>query len=180
MCVTNTTTRRPQPSSTSNPQVSFSQSLLSQRLFAGYVSTVPPKQPITSQSAYHFPSELVSSIDTQEKTLCQEKLPPKRRRKPQKPGLTAKNHERHFVVHNYHDHALDDGEGEGEEIEIDGSDEANHRRRGGVSIAFPLKLHSVLDQVELDGLSHVISWQEHGRAFAIHDPKVFVDHVMPK
>jgi hypothetical protein len=40
-----------------------------------------------------------------------------------------------------------------------------HRRRGGVSISFPLKLHSVLEQVEVDGFAHVISWQPHGRCF---------------
>jgi len=97
---------------------------------------------------------------------------PKRRRKPQKPGLTAKNQERHFVHHNYHDHANDPDE---EEV-----DDANHRRRGGVAVSFPLKLHSVLEQVEVDGFSHVISWQPHGRCFVIHKPKEFTDVVMPR
>jgi len=43
-----------------------------------------------------------------------------------------------------------------------------------------MKLHAILDQVEEDGLSHVISWQPHGRCFVIHKPKEFTDHVMPK
>jgi hypothetical protein len=104
----------------------------------------------------------------------QEKERPKRRRKPQKPGKTAKQNERHFVVHNYHDHSCDTDEDD--ELE---QQEASQRRRGGVTISFPLKLHAVLDQVERDGLAHVISWQAHGRCFVIHKPKEFVDHVMP-
>ena len=97
---------------------------------------------------------------------------PKRRRKPQKPGKTAKMNDRHFVIHNYHDHAND-------QDEVDTSDNDGQRRRGGVAISFPLKLHAVLDQVEMDGLSHIVSWQPHGRAFVIHKPKEFTDHVMP-
>ncbi|CAB9520026.1 Heat stress transcription factor [Seminavis robusta] len=53
------------------------------------------------------------------------------------------------------------------------------RNRGGVSQAFPDKLHKLLDQVEADGLGHVISWQPHGRCFVVHKPKVFVD-LLPK
>lgn len=99
---------------------------------------------------------------------------PKRRRKPQKPGFTAKNNERHFVQHNYHDHAYDRDETLAEE------DSQEERRRGGVSVAFPLKLHSVLIQAEADGLGHAISWQPHGRCFVIHKPKEFTDFVMPR
>ena len=98
---------------------------------------------------------------------------PKRRRKPQKPGKTAKMNDRHFVVHNYHDHSNDPCE----ETVVE---EAPQRRRGGVAVPFPVKLHAVLDQVEADGLAHVISWQPHGRCFVIHKPKEFVDNVMPR
>lgn len=120
----------------------------------------------------------------------------KRKRAPQKPGLTAKcktfylvtsnanlpfpaissnsilslshhcsftfptGQERHFVQHNYHDHAMDT-DNEGNSLE----DSHNGRQRGGVSVSFPTKLHSVLEQVELDGFAHVISWQPHGRCF---------------
>ena len=98
---------------------------------------------------------------------------PKRKRKPQKPGKTAKMNERHFVVHTYHDHARDSPDGIGVQ-------QAQSNRRGGVSVSFPIKLHAMLDQIEADGLAYVISWQVHGRAFQIHDPKEFVSHVMPK
>ncbi len=63
--------------------------------------------------------------------------------------------------------------------EVDQED-PNLRRRGGVSVAFPVKLHAVLDQVATDGLAHVVSWMPHGRCFVIHDPKEFVDHIMPR
>jgi hypothetical protein len=100
-----------------------------------------------------------------------QKPKPKRRRKPQKPGKTAKQNERHFVVHSYHDHADDHS--------VSDSEQEEQRRRGGVSVSFPIKLHAVLDQVEMDGLADVISWQPHGRAFVIHKPKEFVGHIMP-
>ena len=97
----------------------------------------------------------------------------KRRRKPQQPGKTAKQNDRHFVIHNYHDHAND----------IDDSGPIGYkqprRSSAGVSGAFPFKLHAILDQVERDGLSHIISWQPHGRCFVIHDPKEFTETVMP-
>jgi hypothetical protein len=94
----------------------------------------------------------------------------RRKRKPQKPGKTAKMNDRHFVQHNYHDHALD----------RDVSQQTGKRRRGGVAVAFPMKLHAMLDQIEQDGLGHVISWQPHGRCFVVHKPKEFVDTVLPQ
>lgn len=115
-----------------------------------------------NSTCYNFPG----SLETPQKKK------PKRRRKPQKPGKTAKLNDRHFVVHNYHDHANDDDQDVVEQPEAG-------RRRGGVSVSFPTKLHSVLDQVEADGLAHVVSWQPHGRCFVIHKPKEFTDHIMP-
>jgi hypothetical protein len=109
-----------------------------------------------------------------------EKTRPKRRRKPQKPGKTAKLNDRHFVHHDYHDHATDSIESVLHDSAQGGASEGGERRKGGVSIPFPVKLHSVLDQVEADGLAHIVSWQPHGRCFVIHKPKEFVDHVMPK
>jgi HSF-type DNA-binding len=110
-----------------------------------------------------FPPE-ISSGSFLSKTL-------KTRQRRQKPGKTTKDHERHFVVHNYHDHAQD--------VNTDPK-ESKNKPRGGVLVSFPLKLHSLLDKIEADGLDHVISWQPHGRCFVVHDPKKFVDHVMPK
>ena len=156
MCVTNTTGRRQNPISFNAEEISICRSsFLADRLQGGFTPSAPS----------------VSSQGSAE----QEKELPKRRRKPQRPGFTAKNHERHFVVHHYHDHALD------QECDYeleDSSDDQRHRR--SVAVAFPMKLHEVLEQVELDDLAHVISWQPHGRCFIIRKPKEFVDHVMPK
>lgn len=123
-----------------------------------------------TSSSYGIPTTFSALQSYQLARAVPEKPKPKRRRKPQKPGKTAKQNDRHFVVHNYHDHA-NDQEGDGQTEPTD--------RRGGISISFPIKLHNILDQVEADGLSHIIAWQPHGRCFVIHKPKEFADHVMP-
>lgn len=82
---------------------------------------------------------------------------------------TAKHHNRRFVVHNYHDHALD-------QTVCDEHVSDRYDFRG----AFPMKLHDLLDYVEVEGLTDVVSWQPHGRSFAIRKPTEFVDNVMPK
>lgn len=51
--------------------------------------------------------------------------------------------------------------------------------RGGVPTPFPWKLHDMLEKVDDDGYSHIVSWQPHGRCFAVHKPKEFVETVMP-
>ena len=159
MCVTNTTrSRNPSQPVSLGAAVNLSQTL--RQSFVPYAATAVPKPAYAAAPAF-FAAPYV---------LTDSKPRPKRRRKPQKPGKTAKMNDRHFVQHNYHDHACDTAE----------TPDAGERRKGGVSIPFPVKLHSVLDQVEADGLGHIISWQPHGRCFVIHKPKEFVDHVMPK
>ena len=54
------------------------------------------------------------------------------------------------------------------------------RNRGGVTEPFPEKLHRMLDGVEREGLSDVVSFFSHGRAFAIHKPRRFVSEIMPR
>lgn len=49
--------------------------------------------------------------------------------------------------------------------------------RGGVATPFPWKLHDMLENVDEDGYAHIVSWQPHGRCFAIHKPKEFVELV---
>lgn len=53
------------------------------------------------------------------------------------------------------------------------------RNRGGVTEPFPEKLHRMLEQTERDGLSDIVSFFSHGRAFAIHKPKRFQSEIMP-
>ena len=75
------------------------------------------------------------------------------------------------VQHDYHDHAADPT--------VDPKT-IKHKAKGGVITPFPVKLHSMLDMIEADGLAHVVSWQPHGRCFVVHKTKEFVNHVMPK
>jgi len=55
------------------------------------------------------------------------------------------------------------------------------RRRKGRTGTFPQKLHQMLSDLEKqDGGTDIASFLPHGRAFAIHKPRDFVKHVMPK
>ena len=56
----------------------------------------------------------------------------------------------------------------------------NRRNRGGVTVPFPEKLHQMLDDVEKNGMTDIVSFFPHGRAFAIHKPVQFVSDIMPK
>lgn len=172
MCVSNTIGRRLQPLPFIPAQSSQRHDTLPEPL-TGTLVRAPPSMPLLATIASNATS--ASTITTPQCAYA-EKLPPKRRRKPQKPGLTANNHSRHFVLHHYHDHAFDVDQDQ--QVE-ESSEEQRHRHRGG-AVAFPIKLHEVLDQVEASGLAHVISWRPHGRCFMIHKPKEFVAYVMPK
>ncbi|GFH55364.1 hypothetical protein CTEN210_11840 [Chaetoceros tenuissimus] len=51
-----------------------------------------------------------------------------------------------------------------------------NKMKGGVATPFPQKLHKILDE----GIhSDIISWAPHGRCFLIHQPKLFVEIVLP-
>ena len=203
MCVTNIIKRRSDTAGLA--ATANTPSLISQRLLGNFLplmqnnaesaygssSTVPTSAPVgcgpqhqqkqPNQQQHQGTNSLNFSPFTVngDQHLQQQKPRPKRRRKPQKPGKTAKLNDRHFVVHNYHDHSKDDPD-ENDVVEHHEEDgQQKPRRRGGVTISFPLKLHAVLDQVDRDGLSSIVSWQPHGRCFVIHKPKEFVDHVMP-
>ncbi|KAL3926561.1 MAG: hypothetical protein SGBAC_013428 [Bacillariaceae sp.] len=45
--------------------------------------------------------------------------------------------------------------------------------------SFPLQLQRMLDKLEADGTTDIISWLSHGRAFIIHDPDAFATRIMP-
>lgn len=48
------------------------------------------------------------------------------------------------------------------------------------SESFPEKLHRLLLEVEIEGLSDIISFTSDGRAFQIHKPKQFFDKIVPR
>jgi hypothetical protein len=45
--------------------------------------------------------------------------------------------------------------------------------------AFPWQLHLLLDDAEIKGFSHVVSWLERGTMFKVHKTKEFADLIMP-
>ncbi|KAL3784766.1 hypothetical protein ACHAW5_008137 [Stephanodiscus triporus] len=51
--------------------------------------------------------------------------------------------------------------------------------KSGAGKFFPSKLRVMLDQVDRLGLSRGASWVSEGRAFAIHDPDVFMTDIAP-
>lgn len=44
---------------------------------------------------------------------------------------------------------------------------------------FPVKLHFMLNEVTNDGLSHIVSWQPHGRCFLVHKQDDFINLILP-
>jgi hypothetical protein len=56
----------------------------------------------------------------------------------------------------------------------------SRRNRGGVTVPFPEKLHKMLEYAEKNGLTEIVSFFPHGRAFAIHKPVLFTSDIMPK
>jgi hypothetical protein len=58
----------------------------------------------------------------------------------------------------------------------------NKRRgpRGGVVDPFPVRLYDMLETTQKSGLSDVVSWQEHGRCFILHQPARFVSEILPR
>lgn len=91
-------------------------------------------------------------------------------------GLTdaIKTEQKHCVQHNYHDHAFDNGDA----LEVD----KPMVSKGGVTVPFPLKLHDMLEHIELNEpeLADIVSWQPHGRCFLVHKPKLFADTVLQR
>lgn len=51
--------------------------------------------------------------------------------------------------------------------------------QNGPTVSFPLKLQCILDKLEADGTTDIVSWLSHGRAFLVSDPTRFVDELMP-
>ena len=167
--------RRPRPLATLEAAVAKSSSMITKNLLGNmYRNHTVAVQPSTDCTQFNYATSngFAAALPPYPSFYAPEEKPKKKRkRKPQMPGKTAKQNDRHFVVHDYHDHSQD--------VDDEDQDQERQRRRGGVSVSFPLKLHSVLDEVERDGLAHVISWQPHGRCFLIHKPKEFVETVMP-
>ena len=51
---------------------------------------------------------------------------------------------------------------------------------GRTQDSFPVKLHKIIDIIERDGLSEIVSWTSHGRAFKVHNNDRFIKEIMSK
>lgn len=93
-------------------------------------------------------------------------------------STTAKGHQRQFAKHNYHDHAKDEIHLSLLESNPNSAPSFLTPMRGGVMAPFPIRLHNMLDAAEAEGMTDIVCWQPHGRAFVVHDPKRFVRLIM--
>lgn len=87
--------------------------------------------------------------------------------------------QRATVQHNYSDHACDPVCGDAADPDVFSSFSDTDSKKTAVP-RFPQLLYQMLTAVDADGLSHIVSWQPHGRCFVVHKPKDFVEKVMPK
>jgi hypothetical protein len=53
------------------------------------------------------------------------------------------------------------------------------RTTAGIQVSFPLKLQRILDKLEAEGKTDIISWLPHGRAFLVHDSDRLVSDLLP-
>ena len=97
--------------------------------------------------------------------------------------ITVKNPETATtkVEHNYRDFSqVDDTEdnaiktGTGMQLPVTALTRSHLSERN-----FPVKLHYMLSELEADGMSHIVSWQPHGRCFLVHKQQEFMDHILP-
>ena len=95
------------------------------------------------------------------------------------PTISSTTQQKHYVEHNYHDHSQD--------IPFHllfFNDKANSQNLFTDTTVnpktFPVKLQELLDNAEVEGHEHIISWQPHGRAFLLHKKKEFVETVLPR
>jgi HSF-type DNA-binding len=86
--------------------------------------------------------------------------------------MTSALSETKTVQHSYKDHSRE-SESKADESK---ADEVNCHRSDQ---NFPVKLHYMLTELKEDGLSHIVSWQPHGRCFLVHDRKEFAERILP-
>ena len=122
----------------------------------------------------------LNTEDTMVMELSNKRRASRRRSSTASSSSSSAKRTRTYVEHNYNDHYNDPVfvPGENEEEDVD----APKRRgpRGGVVVPFPERLYNMLKQAENEGFEEIVSWSPHGRCFIVHQPKQFVDEVMPK
>jgi HSF-type DNA-binding len=79
------------------------------------------------------------------------------------------------VQHSYHDHANDEEEESSVQCHLL---ELSLYRPADQN--FTARLHRLLSNADKEGISHIISWQPHGRSFLVHNKQQFEQQVMPR
>ena len=62
---------------------------------------------------------------------------------------------------------------------LDGITDPILQLTAGIQVSFPLKLQRILDKLEAEGKTDIISWLPHGRAFLVHDSDALVAEFLP-
>ena len=102
------------------------------------------------------------------------------RRRERAASLCHSPAKRVLVDHTYVDHLEDLAPVRPVMNMIQGGKRAQRGPRGGVTVAFPEKLHHMLHSMDEEGLGHIVSWQPHGRCFLVHEKKEFIENIMPR
>jgi hypothetical protein len=146
----------------------------------------------SSGSEFHQESmRRQSQFETESNAFTSNPEQPKSSKKADGEGSPTPRHppRRVPVLHDYHDNYRDPlnfqtvkkgPDTANVDDSTDGRKESRAVFRGGVSVHFPERLFEMLEQVDLIGMAHVVSWQPHGRAFLVHRPQEFVAEVMPR
>ena len=79
--------------------------------------------------------------------------------------------EPHRISHSYEDFGL--------EAAILESQQLFRNAAPGPNEPFPVQLHWMLERTEKAGLSYIVSWSPHGRAFAVQSRDRFVEDILP-
>lgn len=99
--------------------------------------------------------------------------------------MNHKQNNRHRVQHNYHDYSQvtpplrNNAFCQAQEQHNYDDHSVDKTLRGSRLKKFPMKLHALLELAHADGLSDIISWKVHGRAFAVNNVEAFVVRIMP-
>lgn len=57
---------------------------------------------------------------------------------------------------------------------------ATKQRHTGGALTYVERVQNMLEEAHKEGFNHIVSWQPHGRAFKIHNPKEFSEKILPR
>ena len=63
---------------------------------------------------------------------------------------------------------------------LSSSTQASNASQRNAKLPFPCKVYEMLENVQKEGLCHIVSWLPHGKSFRVHVEEEFVTKIMPK